>query len=173
MPITFECTCGRKFRTADENAGRNAVCPDCRNKLIVPASAVTTAPLAPPPIPVNDPPPLPSAPYNHLPDAIPVGHRTDAPPYGRPYRSPYDRDGDYRRRPPYGRDDITDRIVRRPPPVQRGGMTNAGIAGGILMMIGAVVWFVVGLQFDYVFFYPPILFVIGLIALIKALVSRR
>ncbi len=52
-------------------------------------------------------------------------------------------------------------------------MTNAGVFGGIAMMVGAVIWFFVGLQFDYVFFYPPILFIMGLIAFIKGLVSRR
>ena len=64
MPITFECACGRKFRTADGNAGRSATCPDCRNKMIVPASALVAAPALPPPLPVEDAPAPRNAPYN-------------------------------------------------------------------------------------------------------------
>ena len=37
------------------------------------------------------------------------------------------------------------------------------------MMVGAVVWFVVGLFLNIIFFYPPVLFIIGLIAFIKGL----
>lgn len=42
-----------------------------------------------------------------------------------------------------------------------------GIPGGVAMMAIAVVWFVVGLQFDRIFFYPPILFLFGVAACIK------
>ena len=42
------------------------------------------------------------------------------------------------------------------------GVFNSGAAGGLLAMVGAVVWFVAGLMNDVIFFYPPILFVIGL-----------
>jgi len=35
------------------------------------------------------------------------------------------------------------------------------IWGGIGMMVGAVVWFVLGWMAGRIFFYPPILFVIG------------
>jgi hypothetical protein len=177
MPITFQCQCGRKFRTADENAGRSATCPDCRTKLVVPAAAVEAVPSAPPAV---LPPPLPE----EAPDAeriqseevVPVPRRpADAAPYGRPRRDePYDRRDDYpRRRPDYRRDDIRDRIIRRPPPSSSSGMTGVGIFGGIAMMIGAVVWFVGGMALGIFFIYPPILFIIGLIAFIKGLSSRR
>jgi hypothetical protein len=49
----------------------------------------------------------------------------------------------------------------------------AGAAGGVLMMVGAVVWFVVGLANDTLFFYPPVLFVIGLVAFVKGLSGGR
>jgi hypothetical protein len=50
-----------------------------------------------------------------------------------------------------------------------GGILNGGAIGGILAMIGAVVWFVAGLAADVIFFYPPILFIIGLVAFFKGL----
>jgi hypothetical protein len=43
------------------------------------------------------------------------------------------------------------------------------VLGGAGMMVGAVVWFVVGWMAGRIFFYPPILFVIGIVALIKGL----
>ena len=47
------------------------------------------------------------------------------------------------------------------------------IVGGILTMVGAVVWFVVGFfVFDLIFFYPPIMFVLGFIAFMKGIFSR-
>jgi hypothetical protein len=48
---------------------------------------------------------------------------------------------------------------------------DMGMLGGLLMMGIAVVWFVVGLAFNYIFFYPPILFIIGLIGLIRGLIN--
>lgn len=54
--------------------------------------------------------------------------------------------------------------------VERGESWNvdwAKIGGGLLTMLGATVWFVVGLAANRIFFYPPILFIIGLVAVLK------
>ena len=53
--------------------------------------------------------------------------------------------------------------------LQKGGVgtPKASIGGGIAMMVGAVVWFCDGLAFDRIFFYPPILFVFGIVAVVK------
>ncbi len=44
-----------------------------------------------------------------------------------------------------------------------------GVMGGVVMMVIAVVWFVVGYQAGRIFYYPPVLFLIGLYALIKGI----
>lgn len=44
---------------------------------------------------------------------------------------------------------------------------GAGSAGGLFMMVSAVVWFATGLALGYIFFYPLILFVLGVLAIIK------
>lgn len=49
---------------------------------------------------------------------------------------------------------------------------NAGIGGGAVMMLIAVVWFVVGLFAGWIFFYPPILFIVGLIAFFKGIADN-
>ena len=48
---------------------------------------------------------------------------------------------------------------------------RAGVLGGLLMMLIAVVWFVGGYAAGYIFYYPPILFLIGVYALIKGLAT--
>lgn len=48
---------------------------------------------------------------------------------------------------------------------------RAGVLGGVVMMAIAAVWFFVGLSCDRMFFYPPILFIIGIYAVIKGLVT--
>jgi len=48
---------------------------------------------------------------------------------------------------------------------------DKGVVGGLAMMGIAVVWFVGGLAFDIIFYYPPILFVIGLFAFFKGLIT--
>ena len=52
------------------------------------------------------------------------------------------------------------------------GSINSGVVGGILMILIAIVWFVGGLMAGYIFFYPPILAVIGFIAIIKGCMSN-
>jgi hypothetical protein len=57
-----------------------------------------------------------------------------------------------------------------PSQARQSSSTNWGAMGtGILMMVGAAVWFVVGLMGDRIFFYPPVLFVLGIISFFKGL----
>ena len=46
-----------------------------------------------------------------------------------------------------------------------------GMAGGIVMMVIAVVWFVAGWAAGIIFYYPPVLFLIGLFGFFKGLLS--
>lgn len=48
-----------------------------------------------------------------------------------------------------------------------------GALGGLAMMAIALVWFVLGWQAGYIYYYPPILFIIGLVGLIKGLAQRN
>jgi hypothetical protein len=48
-----------------------------------------------------------------------------------------------------------------------------GMLGGVVMIAIAVVWFFGGLAAGYIFYYPPILFAIGIYALIKGLIERN
>lgn len=44
---------------------------------------------------------------------------------------------------------------------------NPQIVLGVLMMLGAVAWFVAGLAVNTIFFYPPVLFFLGIGAVIR------
>ncbi len=50
---------------------------------------------------------------------------------------------------------------------------NTQLAGGLLAMGGAVVWFVIGLQADVIFLYPPVLFVAGLATVVRVYAGGR
>ena len=47
-----------------------------------------------------------------------------------------------------------------------------GVWGGVLMIAIAAVWFFAGLAAGYIYFYPPVLFVIGIYAIIKGVVKK-
>jgi Sec-independent protein secretion pathway component TatC len=48
---------------------------------------------------------------------------------------------------------------------------EGGVFDGIIIMGVATVWFVGGLYFGYIFFFPPILFLIGVYTVIKGLID--
>ncbi len=51
---------------------------------------------------------------------------------------------------------------------------NSGIIGGSLAILGAIAWFFGALIYmDTIFFYPPILFVVGLVALIRGIQDQK
>lgn len=61
-------------------------------------------------------------------------------------------------------------------PAQRSGWfghTGSGLAGGVAMILIAVVWFAVGLAAGIIFHYPPILFIIGVVAVNRGMMNRQ
>ena len=53
---------------------------------------------------------------------------------------------------------------------ERGGI-DKGVLGGLTMMAIAVIWFVVGYAAGIIFFYPPILLLIGVYACLKGILT--
>lgn len=49
---------------------------------------------------------------------------------------------------------------------------NSGTIGGGLAMLAAFIWFFGGLAMGIIFFYPPILFIIGLVGFVKGIFNR-
>jgi hypothetical protein len=137
MPIPLTCTCGRALRVKDEFVGRKVRCPACMDVLIVPE-------------PGRDEDDdllevLPAPPDEEAETGIQSSPRRPQPSLGR--ARPLDEDEldeleevEPRRSRPRRR---RPRPRRRPRYASGGwfGTSNAGVAGGGLMMLIAVVWF--------------------------------
>ena len=194
MPIEFDCPCGKALRVADEHAGRKVKCPACGVVGYVPEpepqfEVVEDEPASPPPAKAA---PAKKSAWDDD-DEDDRGYSVAKSKRGadeddedeKPKKKalPNFREGS-------GRDDDDDedekpkkkkkKKRRRPPPPEEtsgrsfeGGVINGGVGIGILAMVGAVVWFVVGLANDIIFFYPPILFIIGLVAFFKGLTGEE
>jgi hypothetical protein len=52
------------------------------------------------------------------------------------------------------------------------GSPDAGMIGGSIMIVVAVVWFVWGLSVDRFFYYPPVLLVVGIVAIVRGIIIR-
>jgi hypothetical protein len=50
---------------------------------------------------------------------------------------------------------------------------HPSIVTGLLMMVGAVVWFVLGLMAGWIYFYPPVLFVLGIGAVVRGFMGAE
>ncbi|MFL5338725.1 MAG: hypothetical protein ACJ8F7_01045 [Gemmataceae bacterium] len=159
MPIPLSCSCGKNYRLKDELAGK---CVQCGRFHDLPAAS-SPAFVEDFEVVEDDPPE----------SASPRAVRAAA---------------DVRRaeppRRPLPRDDDDDRPVRHRRPRRRrspressGGYSgisiSPGVIAGLLMVLGAVVWFILGLFFGWIFFYPPILFILGLVRLIMSLMGRE
>ena len=169
MPIAFSCPCGKQFQVADDFAGKRTKCTGCGGPL--------TVPNPPPAEPAEDEcevvdDPLPVA------KAAPVRAVAAPPPASKLGASRW---ADKPAPRPVADDDEEDDRPAKPKKKKKkhrtsessgGGVTvSGGVVAGLFMMLGAVVWLVVGLYFGWLFFYPPVLFIIGLISLIKGLMG--
>lgn len=53
------------------------------------------------------------------------------------------------------------------------GGTDGSVLTGILMMVGALVWFFGALALGWIFWYPPVMFVLGFITLVKGIMRTE
>ncbi len=163
MPITFACSCGKTLRVKDDHAGKWVRCPACKETAIVPEAepepafeVVEDEPAPPPRTRVKAEP----APFRFDKEKPPPRPRSQP---DQEYDGP--RKARKKKRKP-AEDEKPDHFSLEK------GIMNSGVGGGLLTMVIAAVWFIVALQFDLVFYYPPILFVVGLIGFCKGLVDR-
>jgi hypothetical protein len=98
---------------------------------------------------------------------------------GKKWNSPQNHDEDYDYHTgdsPSRMREVDPRFIKQTPSRLSGGgfgSINAGVGGGLAMMAIAVIWFVVGFAFGIIFWYPAVLFVIGLIAVFKGLAGSN
>jgi hypothetical protein len=55
----------------------------------------------------------------------------------------------------------------------RGGglAVSQGVVAGVVMMAVAVVWLVLGLMLGWLFYYPPILFILGIVRIVRSIAN--
>lgn len=168
MPIRVECECGKVLRLKDELAGKRVRCPGCGDPLSVPADE---EPLE---LELADEPPRKRSLRDEEDEDRPRRPGITA-------RRAADEDDEPtpRRRPDPDEDEAEDeprprkKKKKRRPASSYSGVNAGSILAGIGMMVGSVVWFVVGLMNNYIFFYPPVLFILGIIALVKGLMNQE
>jgi hypothetical protein len=167
MPIAMSCSCGCALNIKDELGGKKIRCPACKSVLAVPVKEIDADDLMLEVLPADDPEEMPrrresrrAAIQTEPPEVLPAREKVSS----------------IRRRS----DDEDPPVKRRPKPKPRSrpkvvfeegwfGSLNAGVIGGVLMILIAVVWFIAGLAGGIIFFYPPILLVIGIISIAKGL----
>ena len=161
MPIHVACNCGRSYQLKEEFAGRRACCSGCGSALIVPHPATSAEEEALAVLLEEAPPPRP-APPRETGISEEEGPRRPPP---RPPQLPRSlaavREATEPDRPWTAA--RAERLRRSGPSVS----VNPSIVTGLLMMLGAAVWFFGGLAAGIIFFYPPILFILGIGTMIK------
>ena len=194
--ITIQCgECTGKLSVPSTAAGKKVKCPKCLSIIPIPAVTVQDAPEKAAPRRANTVP-APRTPAAERPQSTPAARprkarrtepqdnnwteETSDESSGSDNWDSYDSYNDApaamppkkKARASSSRDSSPRGNAFEAPPSQprSGSGVNWGAMGtGILMMVGAVVWFVVGLMGDRIFFYPPVLFVLGIISFFKGL----
>jgi len=148
MSISIACSCGKTYRVKETLAGKKIRCADCSELINVPAQVVED---------------------DEFDEFATLEPADDDGEESEPSLPPR-----VKRRSKTTKHEETPNRPARQRVLKQGWFesTNGGVLGGILMMVIAVVWFVVGLAAGRIFFYPPILLIIGFIAFCKGLFNR-
>lgn len=168
MPIAFSCACGSRLKARDGSEGRHLRCPKCENLVVVPF---------PEPPPAEEPAKSSVEDdafqlFSSMPDearqpirAMPVKSEADSIP--RSPSPPTPKEDTWRSSRQY-KEEVPEPPLQKKKKNKPASQMNVGQVGiGLLMIVGAIVWFVLGLAADRIFFYPPVLLVLGIIAMAK------
>lgn len=169
MPLSIQCKCGKTLRVKDEFAGKKVRCPACKEVLSVPVPEmdVEVEEDALNVLLIDEPnPPSPSRKETAIQD-----ERASRRP-AKPSSPPKPVKVDYETERPRKRS-VGSRPRERESRGYSGIAINGSIITGLLMMLGAVVWFVAGLAGGIIFFYPIILFVFGIAAIYRGFTGQE
>jgi hypothetical protein len=150
MSISVACSCGKKYRVKETLAGKKIRCADCAELIKVPQEVMDD-----------------DAEFDEFGDLQPAARDREESEASLPPRA--------KRRSKTTKGDVTADKPARQKLLQKGWFesTNGGVLGGILMNLIAVVWFGAGLAGGRIFFYPPVLLIIGIVAVCKGLFNRE
>src|SRR5262245_39955018 len=183
MAIPFTCTCGKSILVKDELAGRKARCPDCGTSFTIPVPQTPNAEDAAGDFLLADSPgqkrPPQHATQSGEVPAKPLASKTTSRPGtgpSPPTPAPASVPPAPAPTPPTAkpRSELATLFARKKnrsagagPKEWSGGIAiHPSILAGLAMMAGAAIWFFAGLAAGRIYFYPPILFCIGIGAII-------
>src|SRR5262245_8783415 len=172
MPITLPCNCGRTLKLRDELAGKRIKCPSCEAILKVPEAGVETEfEVIEPAVEVEtDFEVVERKPERDATEHV-TSRRPD-PPRDEDWSQRDDDRPRKRRKKMRLSEDLyrefqREERRRRAPAVS----ISPAVISGVVMMVVAVGWFVLGLFAGWLFYYPPVLFIFGVIAVIRGLMG--
>jgi hypothetical protein len=194
--VKFQCTiCATTLRAPEKLWGKQVNCPQCGSSVSVPAgsrelvtagaaagrtsqAAVSAAPAIDDDLDFLDDDPSVNDPSvsddEFAEDSIPSRKVTGAPPRRLPPRQkrPISADAE----------PVPRRIAEKSSRSSHGEHSgffgperralSYGPLGGLALMVLAGVWFIGGLAAGYIFFYPPVLFLVGLFGMFKSLFAN-
>ena len=194
--ISIQCNCGKRMKVAASARGKQVRCPECQSILTVPGGVEpATAIPVPDVFEADDPfadagvsgassgssqqdedwlgslPPAEAAPSGALDHDFSSSAASTGSQFGSSsnYQSPNQTSSANR----YLANAEAD--MRQKQRADSGGeessFWDAGTGMGVLMMVGALVWFFGGLALGILFYYPPILFIAGLISFVRGLLD--
>lgn len=173
MPITVACDCGKNLRVKEEHAGRKVRCPGCRAAVLVPVPASEDAEEDAGDFLLNsEPEEKPDSTFRLAPPAdqaeTRVQNATSAPTPLPPPLTP---------KAGTNLQNLFEKKKRkkaeRAQEWQGGGIAiHPEIIAGLGMMAGAAIWFYVGLAANRIYIYPPILFCLGIAAIIRGFTGK-
>lgn len=183
MPIAFGCPCGRRFEVGEHLVGVKTSCPSCGSSVIVPAES-SVPPERPPPV-------TPEPPASELVEELVALSASPAPPavggrWGKTQtEAAAPREVPVVATPVSSWEEARQRVIQeseakdaarelaRESRRQSSGVKFGPAAWqGAGMMAFAAVWFFTALAAGWIFFYPPILFVIGTARLFSGMMSN-
>ncbi|HEV3143828.1 MAG TPA: hypothetical protein VGZ47_08100 [Gemmataceae bacterium] len=178
MSIPVKCSCGRTLLLKPEFAGKRVKCPLCKASLLVPNEEPQEEIVSDIEIVKKE---------DDFESDFEIVDDTKAPAKPssataivatRPGLMSPDHSEEPRQRmprPPRPRRRSRSRYYDDYPEPERyrgGGLAiSQGVIAGVIMMVLAVVWLVVGLMVGWLFWYPPILFVLGIVRIVRSIVS--
>jgi hypothetical protein len=168
MPIQVLCGCGRSLRVKAELAGRRVRCPDCGAVLVVPQASAAKDPEEEALHVLSADSPKRAPQKSPLPATAPKEASAER----KKLRSPAPAPQIPRSLPNQTKPKPTAKAKKRSQSdsSDRSGpmiVINPAIVSGTLMMAGAAIWFFVGLAAGIIYFYPPVLFLLGIGAVIR------
>lgn len=193
--ISIQCNCGKRMKVAASARGKKVRCPECQAILTVPGGAEPATAIPEPDVfGASDPfadagfsgatsssnqpddwlgslPPAEAAPSGALDHDFSSSAASTGAQYGSSssYQSP-NQSNSANRYLANAEADMRQK-QRSDSGAEESSFWDAGTGAGVLMMVGAVVWFFGGLALGILFYYPPILFIAGLISFVRGILD--